>query len=206
MVQENNRRQREKQRHRNEILDAAEKVFADNGFHRSTMEQVAQVAEFSVGTLYNFFSGKDQLYRELIEQRFRQLYVEISKSMDEANDPASVIRTYIESKIDLCIKYIDFARLYTRERLSDRFTDNELWWKVVAPIYDNVLLRLQEAFEQGGSQGCFRTDISASDMVVALEGLTDSFMYDWLMGMEKYAYKDKLELIVRMFFEGVRPK
>lgn len=202
----NSRRQREKQRHRSEILVSAEKVFAQKGFHRSTMEDVAQQAEFSVGTLYNFFSSKDQLYRELIKMRFDLMHAEVSQAMDNASGPESIISSFIKAKVDICMKYVDFARLYTRERLGDRFTDNELWWKVAAPIYDNVLNRLSDAFEEGGRQGCFRTDISPSDMTVALDGMTDGFMYEWLMDPDKLSYKDKLDVMIRLFFNGVCSK
>ena len=43
------RRERELARHRQEILDAAVHLFAENGFHPTTMQMIAERAEFSVG-------------------------------------------------------------------------------------------------------------------------------------------------------------
>lgn len=55
------RREREKAAHRQEILDAAIKVFAEKGFHEATLEEVAQEAEFSKGAIYLYFSNKEDL-------------------------------------------------------------------------------------------------------------------------------------------------
>jgi AcrR family transcriptional regulator len=198
-----NRREREKLRHRREILNAAEAVFAEKGFHRSTMEDVAARSEFSVGTLYNCFPGKEDLYRTLIEQRCSQLRDEVNQALDQATDPAASIRTYIESKIDLCLKYVNFITLYTRERLGDRFSDNKLWWETVEPIYGDVMDRLTRIFQAGIEQGCFRADMDPNEMTIALEGLTDGFMHEWLRFPDKFSFKDKLEPMICLFFKGI---
>ncbi len=56
------RKQREKLDRRNSIIDAAEKVFSKKGVEATTMDDVAEAAEFSKGTLYSYFSSKDDLF------------------------------------------------------------------------------------------------------------------------------------------------
>lgn len=55
------RKEREKRRRRNEIIDAAEKVFFGKGVENATMDDVAETAELSKGTLYLYFSNKEEL-------------------------------------------------------------------------------------------------------------------------------------------------
>src|SRR6266516_4469346 len=43
---------------RNQILDAATKVFAEKGFHRATIKEIARVAGIADGTIYTYFSSK----------------------------------------------------------------------------------------------------------------------------------------------------
>ena len=62
------RRERQKLEHRREILDAALVLFAEHGFHNVSMQQVADRAEFSIGTLYNYFENKDDIYRTLLRE------------------------------------------------------------------------------------------------------------------------------------------
>ena len=204
MVEMTDRRARERRHHRDEILAAAEVVFAKKGFHACTMEDIAEKAEFSVGTLYNFFPSKEDLYQLLIEQRCEQLCAEVSAAMRGAADPVSAIRMFIDAKIDLAGKYESFVRLYTRERMGDRFRDNELWRETVAPLYKEVRGRLTETFRGGIKAGCFRGDLAPEEMTTALEGLTDGFMYDWLVYPEKVSLREKFEVMVKLFFEGVR--
>jgi AcrR family transcriptional regulator len=58
----NARRIREKARHREEIITAAEKVFFKKGYDSTTLDEVGKVAEFSRRTLYTYFKSKDDLY------------------------------------------------------------------------------------------------------------------------------------------------
>ena len=59
------RKQRERERRRQQIIVAAKRVFSENGFSKSTMEDIAREAELSPGTLYLYFKNKDELYASL---------------------------------------------------------------------------------------------------------------------------------------------
>jgi AcrR family transcriptional regulator len=56
---------RRRERTRKEILRAAAQVFAQKGFHEATIQEIAQLAEFSAGSLYNYFENKERLYQDL---------------------------------------------------------------------------------------------------------------------------------------------
>jgi len=56
------RKEREKQQRREEIIQAAEKVFFTKGFEKSTMDDIAEHAELSKGTLYLYFKSKEDLH------------------------------------------------------------------------------------------------------------------------------------------------
>lgn len=55
------RREREREEHRNSILLAAETIFAAKGYDETTIAEIAREAQFSVGSIYNFFPGKREL-------------------------------------------------------------------------------------------------------------------------------------------------
>jgi len=56
------RREREKEQRGIDIIEAAEKLFLSQGFESTTMKQIANKAEYSKGTLYNYYNSKDELY------------------------------------------------------------------------------------------------------------------------------------------------
>ncbi|MCI5131850.1 MAG: TetR/AcrR family transcriptional regulator, partial [Candidatus Electrothrix sp. EH2] len=63
------RREREKQRQRKDMLEAAEQLFAEKGYHNASMQEIAEQAEFAVGTLYKFFKNKEDMYRALMVEQ-----------------------------------------------------------------------------------------------------------------------------------------
>ncbi|HTY37896.1 MAG TPA: TetR/AcrR family transcriptional regulator [Bacteroidota bacterium] len=60
------RKEREKEQRREEILDAAEKVFFEKGLNVATMDEIAEKAELSKGTLYLYYKSKEDLYLAVI--------------------------------------------------------------------------------------------------------------------------------------------
>lgn len=59
------RRQKEKERRRQQILVAAKRIFSEKGYNRATVEDIAQEAELSSGTIYLYFRNKEELYVSL---------------------------------------------------------------------------------------------------------------------------------------------
>jgi AcrR family transcriptional regulator len=55
------RKQRERATRRKEIIDAAEHLFASKGFENTTMDEIAERAEFGKPTLYSYFKGKEEI-------------------------------------------------------------------------------------------------------------------------------------------------
>ena len=64
------RRERERLSRRQEIIDAARTVFARKGFNDATLDDVAELAEFGKGTLYNYFENKDALFASVLQDSF----------------------------------------------------------------------------------------------------------------------------------------
>lgn len=59
------RKERERERRRQQIIVAAKRVFSEKGFNKATMEDIAKEAELSPGTIYLYFKNKDELYASL---------------------------------------------------------------------------------------------------------------------------------------------
>src|SRR5690349_11429260 len=71
------RRERERERHRQEIVQAAEAVILERGLEAATMEEIARRSQFAVGSLYRFFGSKEDLVEAVIIERTRQFTEQI---------------------------------------------------------------------------------------------------------------------------------
>lgn len=82
------RRERERLMHQREIIDAARSIFARKGFRQTTMDDIAEVAEFGKSTIYNHFNSKEDLFRVVLIASFDELVSIVEKilAMEEPFD------------------------------------------------------------------------------------------------------------------------
>ena len=88
------RREREKEQRRNDIIDAAEKIFFAKGINTATMDEVAEEAELSKGTLYLYFKSKEELYLAINTRGLaimEQMFLEASKKGSTGLEKANLI-------------------------------------------------------------------------------------------------------------------
>jgi len=95
------RKEREKQKRREEIVAAAEKVFFSKGFEEATMEEVAETAELSKGTLYLYFSSKDDLHMAVAERAIRLLRDKTSAAISTGKNALEKLRLMGQA----CVKF-----------------------------------------------------------------------------------------------------
>lgn len=78
----NKRKDRERQFHRKVIMDSAVVFFAEKGYTNTTLDEISQKAEYGKGTIYNYFSNKEEIYSAILEQVMNDSY-QIALTADE---------------------------------------------------------------------------------------------------------------------------
>ena len=73
---------------REQILDTAEELFGERGYHATGLKEVAERCEFAVGSIYLFFEGKDRLYEEVLMRRGRPQVTEMHRIVEDHDTPA----------------------------------------------------------------------------------------------------------------------
>ena len=104
------RKEREKEHRREEILDAAQRVFFDKGLPVATMDEIAVTAELSKGTLYLYYKSKEDLYLGVM---MRGLQVLLDKFTEIAGNGQSAARMLIGLG-DAYVSYFNTHRDYFR--------------------------------------------------------------------------------------------
>ncbi|MCA9479776.1 MAG: helix-turn-helix transcriptional regulator, partial [Nitrospira sp.] len=75
------RKQREYEARREEILSAAEGLFSQNGFFKTSMAEIAEAAQFAMGTLYKFFKNKEDIYISLVESKVEEMLHQLEQAV-----------------------------------------------------------------------------------------------------------------------------
>jgi AcrR family transcriptional regulator len=77
---------------RRRLLDAAAEVFAERGYRRASVDEIASRAGYTIGALYSNFSGKDEVLLALLEQQVSRIAERIVAAAVQAEDPADKLR------------------------------------------------------------------------------------------------------------------
>lgn len=139
---------------RAQILDAAAHVFAESGFHRTTIRDVAKAAGVADGTIYNYFENKTALLLGILDRLNDAEQRAIESAHAEATDLRSFTRRYFQNHLRV---FADANQDLLRVVLSEVLVNTELRERyiqqIVAPTFVVLLKQLAPLAEQGNLRG-----------------------------------------------------
>lgn len=154
------RKEREKEERREEILDAAEKVFTEKGLAAATMDEIAERAELGKSTLYLYYKSKEDLYLAVTMRGGEILYSILKESASTDEPSVKRIWNMGEAYLSYFKQYRHYFRMYY-------FFENSQLHSQVSPemnqacadkdrrIWGTVIETIQQAIDEG----LFKSDI-----------------------------------------------
>lgn len=94
------RKEREKDRRRQQIIVAAKRIFTAKGYQKTTMEDIAREAELSPGTIYLYFKNKEELYASLTLRILQYILMRVEHIEDDL-DPEARLKALMEAMFDV---------------------------------------------------------------------------------------------------------
>lgn len=170
------RKEREKEQRRNDIIDAAEIVFFEKGLTNSTMDEVAEEAELSKGTLYLYFKSKEEIHFEIKSRALNILKKMFRKSISEKKNG-------IENCLEIGKAYVDFVERHRNYHKAIIYFESndcsicdfrdkcEEFFKE-----DNPLLFFVQTINQGIADGTIRSDIPANALAQTVWSQTNGVL------------------------------
>ena len=188
---------------RNQILEAALRVFARLGFHDSRMDDIAQESKLSKGALYLYYKSKDAIIAAILrfffEQEFKRLqaFVAIEREESVTEQILSLTRE-LTTAMDWMQQLMPIA--FEFYAIAGRNQDVRQFLKGYYADYRKELARL---IERGIERGEFRevdAQATATTLVALFEGLALLFFVD----KEAVHWKEQIELSARLLLEGLK--
>ena len=182
---------------KNQILDAALKVFVKSGYAETTMSDIVEESGLSKGAIYHYYSSKKELFLALIDYWENYFFINIinkdltnSSSDDLLRDITSdVIKTFKSSK------YIFLAEL---EFWSLANHDKEVRYRTTA-LYVKLLDLFKKIISKGISDGEYKNidlDVASLSVMTALQGVIWFSIFEKTnISAEKYL-NDVIEFII----------
>jgi len=196
------RREREKLRQRKEMLAAALGLFSQKGYHNVSMQEIAQKAEFAIGTLYKFFKNKEDLYKALMLEQANKFDDELTKAIKEPDDEIEKLRNYARAKGELFRANVAMIRLYFAETRGASFNVMALDSEIRQQYY-RFLQTLASVFERGIRRKRFKNIADPYYLAIALDSITNAFLFLWVEAPERHPYPEDPDTILAILFKGL---
>jgi TetR/AcrR family transcriptional regulator len=197
------RKERDFLRHRREILEAALGLFSEKGFHNVSMQEIAQKAEFAIGTLYKFFANKEDLYKALVLEQSEKFDNALMQSIEESDDEIEKLRNYVRAKGDVFTANVSTIRLYFAETRGASFNIMAGLDSEIRERYGHFLEALASVFASGMEKKRFKKIGEPYHLAVTIESLTNAFLFLWLEAPDRHPYPDDPDTILNILFKGL---
>ena len=183
------------------IVSAAWKLFYENGYDDTTVEEIVEESGTSKGSFYHYFSGKDALLSslsDLFDDKYQELIPTLDPEMDSFEQLMYLNREMF-LMIDDSISLDLTARLYASQLITTGekhlLDHNRIYYKLLRQIV------LQ------GQQRCqLRGDVTVSEMVRVYALCERALIYDWCLSGGGYSLRQYGQTMMPMFFQGFRPE
>jgi AcrR family transcriptional regulator len=111
----------DKGQRREDILAAAKRVFARNGFHQTAMADIAKEAALSYGSVYWYFDSKEALYQALTEREEAALWEHVGAALEgvDNDDPEATLMGAVRATFEFFAADPAAVRLLSLERFTD---------------------------------------------------------------------------------------
>ena len=186
---------------RGRIISAAWKLFYEQGYEDTTVEDIVFESETSKGSFYHYFDGKDALLGTLAYV-FDEKYEQLRETMDpklDAMEKLIYLNHELFAMIDGGISMDLLTRLLSTQLLArgekhllDR---NRTYFRLLRQIID-----------EGQKGGQLRTDLSVNEILKSYTLWERALMYDWCLSGGEYSLMAYTDKVTPMFLESYRAK
>src|SRR6266480_25899 len=187
---------------RNQILDAATRVFAEKGFHRATIKDIAHVAGIADGTIYTYFSSKTDVLLGILNRLNETTEREQQLASDSEQDIRSFFKAYLRQRMALLWPNAQVFQAVLPEMLVNAELRELYYEQVLAPTF-----KIAEHYFQAQSQQGQLRKIDVPLTVRAIAGMLLGLLTTQLLGDEVIAarWEELPEVLTSLLFDGLNP-
>jgi len=192
------RMERKKRELRQKIINVAMKLFEQQGFSDTTMEQIAETADVARKTLYNYFPVKEAIADEYLKGISNELAQEVLAKLQNLPDT----RSRLLSALDNAYGWVEVNPELTGIVLAYRFkttyqdSGNELEERGTQRI-------IAEIIRQGQEAGEIRSDVRWKLLVTYIDLLRGTIVWEWLQDTSGFELREEISKMVDIVLNGI---
>jgi len=179
------------------IFRAAVKIFAEKGFHKATMDEIASQAGMGKGSIYRHFKSKEELLRQLLNEKYEEIMKRIIQIFSRERDVLQQIKEMIEVWIDFIEKNHVVYRLIQNESIGLIVGEN-------AMFYDYLITHLpmlKEKILAMNKESRLKTT-NFYTVFYGILGFIDGVVQKWFRRGMNYSLQEEVPIIIEVLFNG----
>jgi TetR/AcrR family transcriptional regulator, fatty acid metabolism regulator protein len=182
------------------IIKAAIKVFAKNGFYNSRVSEIAKEAQVADGTVYLYFKNKDDILISLFEEEMDKIIKNMKENMEKEENPVDKIRRFAQIHLGMVRDNRNLAEVIQVElRQSSKFMREYKNRKFIE--YLNIISRI---IQEGKDQGCFGSEVMPGLVKRSYFGALDELSTMFLFSPKsKYSIEIASKQVSDFFLAGI---
>jgi TetR/AcrR family fatty acid metabolism transcriptional regulator len=182
-----------------QILEAAVKVFAEQGFFQSTVAQVAKRAGVADGTIYLYFKNKDDILIQFYKYKTKHVFDKFRKAVDAADVAEEKLRNLVRTHLGEFQKDINMAIVYQAETHQHRRLAHDVI-KEMSKWYRDIIT---EVVELGQQEGTMRRNLYMGLVMRFITGAVDGVINAWIHAGGSYDLVSMADPLVDLFVSGI---
>lgn len=183
---------------RERILEAAEVVFANKGYHEAIMDEIVQHSETSKGTVYFHFPSKERLFFAVIDSLAERLVRRVEKQMAQESDPLKKVEIALSTVMESLSKRRNLAKLL----LVQGYSMGNAFEKKRVEIFSRFAALIKRNLDQAVEAGLARpTDTTI--VAQAWLGAISEVIIRWLYTGKPTSIQEALFVLKTLLLQGI---
>lgn len=183
-----------------QIIEAAVKVIAENGYHASQVSRIAKEAGVADGTIYLYFKNKEDVLVSVFEEKMGHFIQKIAKVTSEQPSANQKLRTLIDTHFTLLEENPNLAIV---TQLELRQSDSSLRMQI-NNVLKSYLHVIDEIIEEGIKENEFRNDVKPALLRQMIFGTIDEVVTNWVMQEKKYGLQAQGDDVHKFLTNGLK--
>ncbi|NOJ73880.1 TetR/AcrR family transcriptional regulator [Paenibacillus alvei] len=184
-----------------QILEAAVKVFAEHGFHRSQVSKIAKTAGVADGTIYLYFKRKEDILISLFREKLGEMIAKFHASLETTTGAKDALRNVCQIHFTVLENNPDLAFVTQIELRQSSLELRKEIGKIIKPY----VVLIERIIKQGIEEKVFRDDLDVKLTRLLIFGSMDEVVTSWLISGQKYSLVGQLDGTITFFLKGLEP-
>jgi len=196
------RKEREREWRRQELLKAAEELFAKKGFYKTAMADIARISEFPLATIYKFFKSKDEIYLTLVREKIEKMIAIEKNSVVGHKTAKEKIKSITKQHLNFFQENRDFFKIYIKERIVPGISLKDEVGLYIYNKHKEYTQFVAGILKSGIKRKEFRP-LDPLKISILIVGAMDALIYQLITEDEIENPSENLELLIDVIFKGI---